>query len=59
MCRVQPSLSPCYLPRNLTTMHPLSPTKSPSCYHPIKDPIQGDLGNGAENEKRLAYLLVV
>jgi len=30
MCRVQPSLSPCYPPRNLTTMTPLSPTKSPS-----------------------------
>ena len=38
MCRVQPSLSPCYPPRNLTTTTPLSPTRSPSYPPPHQVP---------------------
>ena len=43
-----------------TKYYPLESTKYytphlPSCYHPIKDPIQGNLGNGWLSKKPLLY----
>ena len=56
MCRVQPSLSPCYLPRNLTPTTPYHPPGHQVIYPPTKSLIQGNLGNGWLSEKPVTYL---
>ena len=56
MCRVQPSLSPCYPPRNLTPTTPYHPPGPQVISTLTKCLIQGDLGNGWLSEKPVTYL---